>query len=161
MPSRPPLSEQELTQIRRLHAAGHCRNDIAKILERSGATISKAAAKLGLSFNREMVRAATEAKVADAKARRAELMSKLLDDADRLRGQIWEPHEYIENGGRDFVQTRWTQEEPSPMDKLKLMQAASSALSSSMRLDLHDADQQGLAAVDAWLRDITGAVETT
>lgn len=152
-----PLTDDELTQIRRLHAAGTTRNDIARILERSGSTISKAAAKLGLSFDREQVKAATEARVADARARRAELMSTLLDDAERLRGQIWEPHEYRDHGGRDFVEQKWIQDEPTPTDKLKLMQATSSALSTSMRLDLHDADQQGLAAVDAWLRDITGA----
>ncbi len=157
MAKQNPLTEAELTQIRQLHADGHCRNDIAKTLRRSGSTISKAAQKLGLSFDREMVKAATEARVADAKARRAELMNSLLDDAARLRQQIWEPHEYREHGGRDFVRQQWTQPEPTPADKLKLMQAAASAATTSMRLDLHDADNQGLSAVDAWLRDITGA----
>ncbi|WP_027945965.1 helix-turn-helix domain-containing protein [Amycolatopsis taiwanensis] len=135
-----PLTDNELTRIRDLHAAGATRNDIAKQLGRSGSTISKAAGKLGLSFDRTAVKAATEAKVADARARRARLTLDLLSDAERLRAQLWQPHEYIDHGGKDFTEARWTQPEPSPADKLKLMQAAGTAASTSMRLDLHDAD---------------------
>lgn len=136
----PPLTDAELARIRTLHAAGTSRNDMARILGRSGSTISKAAEQMGLSFDREMVKAATAARVADARARRADIMHKLLDDADRLRGQIWEPHEYRAHGGRDFVEQRWTQPEPTSADKHKLMMATSAALTSSMRLDLHDVD---------------------
>lgn len=136
-----PLTNDELDQIRRLHANGTSRNDIARILSRSGSTISNAAKAMGLSFDREMVKAATEARVADARARRAELMHNLLDDAERLRQQIWKPHEYRDHGGRDFVEQKWTQPEPTAADKLKLMQATSTAATTSMRLDLHDADK--------------------
>lgn len=152
-----PISDDERRRIRELHAAGLGRNDIAREMDRSGSTISKIATELGLSFERgPEVEAATAARVADAKARRAELMNRLLDDATRLRAQIWEPHEYIDHGGRDFTEARWTQDEPSPADKLKLMQAATIAVDRSLRLDLHDSDTQGLPAVDAWLRDMIG-----
>lgn len=150
-----PVTDTERQRVRDLHAAGRTRNDIATELNRSGSTISKIAKDLGLSFNREQVKAATEAKVADARARRAALMNQYLDDAERLRQQIWEPHEYRDHGGRDFVAQKWTQPEPTAADKLKLMQASTTATASSLKLDLHDTDQQGLAAVDAWLRDIT------
>lgn len=152
-----PITDDERQRVRDLHATGLGRNDIARELERSGASISKIASELGLSFARgPEVAAATEARVADAKAKRAELMNTLLDDATRLRAQIWEPHEYRAHGGRDFVEQRWTQPEPTSADKLKLMQAATIAVDRSLRLDLHDSDTQGLPAVDAWLRDMIG-----
>jgi hypothetical protein len=153
-----PVTDDDRRRIRDLHAQGLGRNDIAREMKRSGATISKVAAELGLSFERgPEVEAATQARVADAKAKRAELMNTLLDDAERLRAQIWEPHEYIDHGGRDYVEARWTQEEPTSADKLKLMQAATIAIDRSLRLDLHDSDTQGLPAVDAWLRDMIGS----
>lgn len=135
-----PVTDTERQQVAELHAAGCSRNDIAAQLGRSGATISKIAAELDLSFDRTSVKAATAAKVADAKSRRAQLMHDYLDDAQRLRQQIWEPHEYIDHGGKDFTEARWTQNEPSPVDKLKLMQASTTALNGSIRLDLHDGD---------------------
>lgn len=133
-----PLTDDEKRRIRDLHAAGVSRNDIATQLGRSGSTITKAATDLGLSFDRAATKAATEAKVADAKGRRATLMLDLLDDAQKLRGQLWQPHTYIEHGGKDFVRREWEQHEPSPQDKLKLMQAASTAAGTSLRLDQHD-----------------------
>jgi hypothetical protein len=153
-----PLTDDERRKIRDLHAAGLSRNAIAKEIGRSGSTVSVAAKEMGLSFERgHEVEAATKAMVADAKTKRAELMNTLLDDAARLRAQIWEPHEYRAHGGRDFIEQRWTQEEPTSADKLKLMQAATIAVDRSLRLDLHDSDTQGLPAVDAWLRDMIGS----
>lgn len=153
---QPRLTESELEQVRVLHAAGRGRNEIAAELGRSAAAITGAAGRLGLSFDRSATAAATAAVVIDAKARRAALVLDLLGDAVRLRAQIWAPHEYVDHGGKDFVEARWTQPEPSAADKLKLMQAAGTAIDKSLRLEQHDADVQGLAAVDAWLRDVMG-----
>lgn len=133
-----PITDEDRRKVRDLHAAGESRNAIAEAIGRSGATVSKIADELELSFDRSAVRAATEAKVADARARRAALQLKLLSDAERLREQIWQPHTYIDHGGKDFVRAQWTQNEPSPVDKLKLMQAATAAATTSMRLDDHD-----------------------
>lgn len=135
-----PITDDERRRVRDLHTAGLSRNDIAKELGRSGSTISKIADDLGLSFDRSAVKAATEAKVADARARRAALMLNLLSDAGRLREQLWVETTYIDHGGKEFVEAKWTQPEPTPMDKLKLMQAATSALNASLRLDEHDGD---------------------
>jgi hypothetical protein len=135
-----PITEEDRQRVRELHAASRNRNQIARELGRSGSTISKIAGELGLSFDRTTVKAATEARVADARARRAALMLDLLDDAQRLRRQIWQPHTYIDHGGRNFVEARWEQPEPTPADKLKLMQAAGTATNASLRLDLHDGD---------------------
>lgn len=135
-----PITEEDRRKVRDLHAAGESRNAIAEAIGRSGATVSKIADELGLSFDRSAVRAATEAKVADARARRAALQLNLLSDAERLRTQLWVPTTYIDHGGRDFVREEWTQPEPTAADKLKLMQATNTALNASLRLDEHDGD---------------------
>ena len=136
-----PFSDDELDRLRSLHAAGVSRNDIARQMNRSGGTISKYAAELGLTFDRSSVQAATDARKADAKAKRAELELLLLDDARRLRGQIWQPHTYIDHGGKDFVRVEWQQDEPTPTDKLKLMQATGAAVDRSIKIADHDSDQ--------------------
>lgn len=148
MAAHNPLTDDERRKIRDLHAAGLSRNEIAKQIGRSGSTVSITAEQLGLSFVRGAeVASATAARVADAKAKRATLMNELLDDAAKLRAQIWEPHEYREHGGRDFIEQRWTQDEPTAADKLKLMQAATIAVDRSLRLDLHDSDTGADGAV--------------
>lgn len=135
-----PLTDNDRDLVRQLHAAGAARNDIAREIGRSPSTVSKLAKELGLSFDRTKTAVATAAKVNDAKARRAQLQLDLLGDAERLRRQLWEECEYIDHGGKDFNEARWTQPEPSSADKLKLMQAAKLALDGSLRLDQHDGD---------------------
>ena len=136
-----PLTDSELEHIRALHAQGWTRNDIARSLQRSPASVSKYAAGMKLTFDRTSVQAATEARKADAAAKRARLQDLLLDDAHRLRAQVWEPHAYREYGGKDFVLREWTQTEPTPVDKLKLMQSLGVAVDRSLRLAEHDNDQ--------------------
>jgi hypothetical protein len=134
------LTPAERDRIRQLHGQGLSRNAIATEIGRGVATVSRVAKDLGLSFDRSATQAATQAKVADAKARRAQLMQDLLHDAHKLRSQMWQQCEYIDHGGKDFVEARWWQPEPTPADKLKLMQAARAALDGSLRLDAHDGD---------------------
>lgn len=135
-----PLTDNDRDLVRQLHEAGLARNDIAREIGRSPSTVSKLAKELGLSFDRSKTQVATAAKVADAKARRARLQLDLLADAERLRQQLWQEHEYIDHGGKEFIEARWTQPEPTSADKLKLMQAAKLALDGSLRLDQHDGD---------------------
>lgn len=151
-----PITDEERGRVRDLHTAGRNRNQIARELGRSGSTISKIAADLGLSFDRTTVKAATEARVADAKARRAQLMHELLDDAERLRSQLFAPTTIHSFGGKDHTYNSRSVDQPLFRDQRDIMQATNTAIAASLRLDLHDADNQGLAAVDAWLRAIAG-----
>lgn len=152
-----PITEAERQRIRQLHADGLGRNDIARELGRSAGVVSKVAAELGLSFDRAATEAATHAALADAKARRAKLMEGLLDDAERLRGQMFAPTTLHSFGGKDH--TYETAEIPEPLfkDKRDIAQAVGILVEKSLRLDTHDSDDQGLAAVDAWLRDVMGS----
>lgn len=135
-----PITDEDRQRVAELHAAGENRNAIARAIGRSGATVSKIAAELGLDFDRSAVKAATEARTADARARRTALMLDLLEDAQKLRQRLWVETTYIDHGGRDFTREVWTQPEPTAQDKLKLMQAASTAINSSLRLDERDGD---------------------
>lgn len=148
-----PLTDGERDRIRQLHAAGTTRNDIARDLGRSPASVSKVCADLGLTFDRTAVQAATEARKADAASRRAILELDLLDDAARLRKQLWQSARYIDHGGKDYDRVEWTQDEPTAVDKLKLMQAVGVAIDRSLKLAEHDSDQ-GVDQAKSMLGDL-------
>lgn len=154
-----PISEEDKRRVRDLHAAGESRNAIAEAIGRSGATVSKIAKELELSFDRTKVKAATEAKVADARARRAALMLDLLADAQRLRAQLWVPHTYVDHGGKDFLRAEWTQPEPTSADKLKLMQATATAASTSMKLEEHDTGSGGVEGAKSMLGALAAGLQ--
>lgn len=136
----PPITDHDRQRVRALHAAGWTRNDIAKELGRSGSTISKIAAELGLGFDRKSVAAATEARRVDAKARRVALMHDLLDDANRLRKQMWTPCTIHAFGGRDNVYNSKKVDQPPFREQRDIMYAAGIAIEKSLRLDDHDGD---------------------
>lgn len=77
-----PITDRDRQEVRRLHAEGKSRNAIARTTGRSAATVSKIAADLGLAFSGgARVAAATEARRADAAARREQLADTALDGA--------------------------------------------------------------------------------
>lgn len=75
-----PIRELDRNRVRELHAEGKSRNEIARTIKRSAATISKIAGELGLSFSGgARVAAAMEARRADAAVRRELLADEALD----------------------------------------------------------------------------------
>ncbi|MFF4738793.1 helix-turn-helix domain-containing protein [Streptomyces sp. NPDC001262] len=79
-----PITGADRERVRQLHAAGKSRNQIARETKRSAATVSKIAAQEGLGFSGgARVAAATEARRADAAARRELLADEALDGALR------------------------------------------------------------------------------
>ncbi|MER5759582.1 helix-turn-helix domain-containing protein [Streptomyces sp. NPDC002082] len=77
-----PIRERDREQVRRLHSEGKSRNQIARLTGRSAATVSKIAKAEGLTFSGgARVAAATEARRADAAARREQLADEALDGA--------------------------------------------------------------------------------
>ncbi|GGY65535.1 helix-turn-helix domain-containing protein [Streptomyces xanthochromogenes] len=77
-----PITDADRAAVRRLHAEGKSRNQIAREIRRSAATVSKIAAAEGLTFSGgARVAAATEARRADAAARREQLADEALDGA--------------------------------------------------------------------------------
>jgi IS30 family transposase len=154
-----PITDTERARVAELHAAGRSRNDIAAELGRSGSTISKIAGRLGLTFNRARVAAATDAKVVDAKAKRAQLMNDLLDDAQRLRQQLWSPTTVYSFGGKDNTYASHDVPLPPVRDQRDIVQAVNTALSAALRLDQHDGDgttDQAGSLLGALFDSITG-----
>lgn len=138
MASNNPLTKRELDRIRAMHGEGKTRNDIAKALGRSASTITAACNKMGLSFDRSKTKAATEAKVADARAKRAQLMNDLLDDAERLRQQLFAPTVIWSFGGKDNTFNSKKVPLPPVKDQRDIVNAVSTTITASLRLDEHD-----------------------
>ncbi|MET3984204.1 helix-turn-helix domain-containing protein [Streptomyces sp. PvR034] len=77
-----PITDTDREAVRRLHSEGKSRNQIARELGRGAATVSKIAAAEGLTFSGgARVAAATDARTADASARRERLADDALDGA--------------------------------------------------------------------------------
>jgi hypothetical protein len=137
------IQGDERAQIIAWIREGVTRNDIVRRCGRSPSTISGIAKAEGLEFaKRTMVKAATEARQIDLRSRRAEMMETLLDDAMRLRGQIWEPTTLHAFGGKNNTHNSIDLVEPVFADKLKLMQATVAAVGRHLDLANHDADAQ-------------------
>lgn len=135
---------------------GVTRNDIHRQTDVPAASISGIVKRAGLTFDRSKVRAATEARTADLRARRAELMELLLDDAHRLRKEAFEPCKAFNFGGKDNTYNERDLDQPVFTDQLKIMQAVGVAITKHIDLDKHDADPDDKPAVDAWLDAMTG-----
>jgi len=119
---------------------------IAETLGRPRSTVAYRLKRLGLTSTRTKTAAATAANVADAKARRARLQLELLDDAERLRGQMFAPTKVFNFGGKDNTYAEANLTEPTFTDKLKVMQAVGIAVDRHIRLDEHDTGTGATAA---------------
>jgi len=96
-----PITDEERARVKELHAQGMSRNDIARVINRSGDTVSKIAREAGLSFDRSMTIAATNARQADMAAERVRLTERLLEAADQALDAIKGPVVVYSFGGRD------------------------------------------------------------
>lgn len=132
---REPITTDDRNDVRRLHAEGKSRNQIARQIGRSGSTVTKIARDLGLSFERgpEVV-AATEARRIDLAARRQQLAETLHQDAERLRAQLWEPCIVGAFGGKDNIWSEQALDKPTFGDQRQILAAAGAAVDKSLRL---------------------------
>lgn len=135
-PLDPELRAAILTDIR----AGKTRNDIARQHGVSPSTVSKIASSNGLKFDRTQTAAATRAKKADNAARRAQLSALLLEDAHRLRAQLWQPCTIGAFGGRDNVWTDTQLPEPTFSDKRAILASVHTAVRDHLDLERIDTD---------------------
>jgi hypothetical protein len=149
-----PVTDAERERIRQLHARGLSCGEIAAGLGRNKSTITRQCRKLGLSFAREQTKAATDAKVADAKARRAEAVRLMMDDWHRIRERAWSAYEVVMSSGVG-VETVFLARPPAH-DVRAFYAAMSGCIKDQLAIERHDADEGGLSAVDAWLRGMLG-----
>lgn len=83
---------------------------------------------------KQISRAATETFQQTMAERRARLADSLTEDAERLRDAVWKPHMYHDWGGKDHEFDEREVQSVPPADKLKLIQAASTALDQAKKL---------------------------
>jgi hypothetical protein len=133
-----PFSQKEIEELARLHSEGLGRNQIATRMGRSLRGVSVHAQRLGLTFDRTATEAATRAKVVDAKARRANIISGLYelaqDDLDYLRKTT--PYDLVEVSAGKAV--RYKAERLPAQDRRALIHGVSSAASAAARLEAMD-----------------------
>lgn len=151
-----PLTDAEIAEIRRLHAEGHGRNEIARRIGRGSRTVSVHCARMHLNFDRTATEAATAARNADLAEKRSILADALVDDALRLTEQMWQPAKVFNFGGKDNTYEEKQLPEPPAADKRALMTAATAAAAQSLRLVPPETETEGLAAVDQWLKGMMG-----
>lgn len=131
-----PLDPELKAAILEAIKAGGKRNEIARTHQVSPSTVSKLAAEIGHAFDRAQTKHATAASVADTASRRATLAERLIRLAELSMDQAIA--ELGEASSRDAAVVLGI-----AVDKHRAL------------VDM-DRDPEGLAAVDVWLRGITG-----
>ncbi|MFJ8146965.1 helix-turn-helix domain-containing protein [Streptomyces sp. NPDC096048] len=132
-----PLTAKDRAAVKRLHADGKSRNDIARAIKRSPSTVSKIAAAFDppLKFDRApQVEAATAVRKADLAARRAAFAERLQDAAERELGKMQAPTLYWEWGGKDHEYAEKLADEPTPADRRSIMSIIATAVDRSLKL---------------------------
>ncbi|MGW4467484.1 helix-turn-helix domain-containing protein [Micromonospora sp. NPDC004704] len=139
MPRPTPVTQADYDRVQELHREGVSRNGIATATGRSGRTVSRIAAELGLSFERSgATAAATEAKKADGAARRAQLQIDALAGALKLMGQMFEPALVYNFGGKENDYNSTTLEQPPFRDKQSIALAIQALAGTALKLAEYD-----------------------
>lgn len=134
-----PVTSADYDRVKELHAQGLSRNAIGKQMGRSGRTVSRIAAELGLTFERgEQIRAATEARKADAAERRSRLQVEALEGAQKLMGQMFAPTTIYNFGGRDNEYNERSVKEPPFRDKRDIATALKALADTALKLAEYD-----------------------
>ncbi|MFJ3173782.1 helix-turn-helix domain-containing protein [Streptomyces roseus] len=134
-----PVTDEDRTQLRRLHAEGLGRNEIARRLERSPRTISVLAEEMQLSFDRTHTEAATRARVVDARERRIALIERYYAQAERILDRLERDEHNITEVSLGKVVRYKAADLPSG-DVRNLVQASSAAANQAAKLEAIDTD---------------------
>ncbi|WP_408895928.1 helix-turn-helix domain-containing protein [Nocardioides sp. R1-1] len=132
-----PITEEELDEIRALHAEGKSCRQIAHEIGRSFSSVSRHCRDMGLKFDTSRVAEATEVRVTANRARRAELETRLLDEAANLLDQLHEPH-LIFNWSKENDYAEQELDEPDVAAKATLVRAAGVAIDKAIKLSETD-----------------------
>lgn len=133
--------------------------ETARIHGRGPSTISRIAKAEGIEpAARPRTKRARDAKRVDNASRRAALVSGLLDDAERLRSQLFAPTTVFNFGGKENTYAERVIPEPTFADKRHIAGAVRMLLTTAIDLERVDHQGEDFGAVDAWLRSIVGEV---
>jgi transposase-like protein len=159
-----PLDPAKRDAIEQAIRDGGKRNEIAREHGVSGATVSKIARELeqqgdldgSPAFDRAATKRATELREVDQAAERARLRQLLLDDAHRLRAQLWTPCVMHNFGGKDNTHNSIDLPQPTFEQQAKIMTAVGIAVDKIVRLDSSNdgAEQQAASLIRSLVDDI-------
>lgn len=154
-----PLDPDKRTAIADAIRAGGHRNTIAREHQVSGSTVTAIAKREGLTdaFDRSATKRATEARSADVAARRVELKGLLIEDAHRLRRQLWEPCRIYKFGGKDNTLNSVDLDEPDFEGKRNLMTSIGIAVQRVADLEKLDSGG-GMEEAAGLIRDLVDSI---
>lgn len=152
----PRVTDEERAEIRRLHAEGHGRNEIARRVGRGKRTVSRVAEDLGLSFDRTATAIATEAKVIDARARRARIMEQLYDVIEADLTYLKKPDGYVLVEVSAGKAVPFGAERLPAQDRRALITGISTAITAASRLEALEGDP-GVAGATSLLLNLSDA----
>ncbi|MFE7762949.1 helix-turn-helix domain-containing protein [Streptomyces sp. NPDC057438] len=154
-----PLTEEDLETLRQLHADGFGRNEIARQLGCSPATVTNWAQRLDLSFDRTSTRAAVDARQIDLKDQRQQAQQRLMnffnEQLDRVESR------YLLTGFKATgeVAAQWLDLPPAKETK-DLTTAAMQALNGALKLAQVDAGDAGRENARGLLQSLSDAMAT-
>ncbi|GAA4175810.1 hypothetical protein [Gryllotalpicola koreensis] len=97
-----PITDEERERFRELFDQGLARNDIARIMNRSGWTVTQMAKSAGVSFDRSITIAATAARSSDLAEKRSVLAEEMVEAAFQALIEVRKkPYLVGAFGGRD------------------------------------------------------------
>lgn len=132
------LSDEEREQIAQAIRDGGHRNDVARKFKRSPSTVTKIADDFGLSFDRTQTKIATEAKQADNRLRRARIIDKQMQSAEKLLDQMFSPMLAFNFGGKENTYEEHEIAEPTFQDKRHIAGSVKMLLDSATDLEAVD-----------------------
>jgi hypothetical protein len=152
-----PITPQQRQQIVTLHKQGLSRNAIAREANVSPSTVTKVCTEDGLTFDRSKTINATQAKVADNKARRAAITERLYKRAEAILDRLEAPTYMVRMMG-PMGSEKVHDEAPPAGDERNLATSIAVYLDKATKLEDYDrtGDESG-AAVDKWLAHMMGA----
>jgi hypothetical protein len=142
------VTDDERERICALLREGKSVGQVARESGRAKGTVSKIAADAGISLDRSAVKNALEAQAIDNAARRADLIAKLLNDAHRMREQLWQPVLVYNFGGKENTYNEHTLAEPDFGGKRALMTAIGIAIDKVVALERHERNMNGDDSVE-------------
>jgi hypothetical protein len=158
---RGPVQPDERARIKELHGQGLTRNEIAERIGRGTGTVSRVAAELGLSFDRESTKAATEAKAADNRARRVAAIARFYDQSDKIFDRLDRTRHLLKEVSAGKL-VEYEADDLPAQDLRSLIQAANAAVTSAVKLEQVDARSgaEGAASMlEGISRALAGAAE--
>ncbi|MBL1104932.1 hypothetical protein JK361_10050 [Streptomyces sp. 5-8] len=151
------FSAEDEERLRQLHADGVSRNEIARQMGWAVGTITNHANRLGLSFDREAVRAATDARQVDLKDRRQRIQEQLLELAERSIERTQSRYLLTGFSHTGEMTAEWLQQPPARETK-DLTAAAMSALARFDAKAKDDTGDEGVSEARSMLGDLGKAL---